>query len=322
LAIGRIAAASDEPETNMRDSIVQPPRLRLAASIRRWRLRAEIEAAVLFLPALVLVVIFKLYPLVVGVATSFTTPKGVLNSTFVGLANYQRSLTDEGWITAVQNAAKLMLLLPIVVTFPLLVATVIFYGIRAWKYFRAIFFLSWLLPPVAVGQMFNPMFGLNGPVNAWLANLGIEPIQWLGSTTLAPIVFGAVIVWSWFGLGTGIYLAGYATIPDDEFDAASIDGAGPWSVLWHVSVPRLLPTISYWTVLCTSSLLLGLFPYVLALTHGGPARATMLPEYFIWDTTIRFNPGYTSALGIELFMIIAVVVAIQVWVMFGRVADA
>lgn len=292
------------------------------AAIRRLRPRIQIEATAFFLPALVLVVLLKVYPLVVGVATSFTSPKGVLDSTFVGLANYQRTLTDEGWIAAVQNAARLMLLLPIVVVFPLLIATVIFYGIRGWKYFRAIFFLSWMLPPVAVGQMFNPIFGLNGPVNYWLGQLGIQPVQWLGSTTLAPIVFGAVILWSWFGLGAGIYLAGYATIPDDEFDAARIDGAGPWSVLWHVSVPRLLPTISYWCVLCTSSLLLGLFPYVFALTHGGPARATMLPEYFIWDTTIRWNPGYTSALGIELFIIIAIVVAIQVWVMFGRVADA
>ncbi|MBJ7614411.1 MAG: sugar ABC transporter permease [Candidatus Dormibacteraeota bacterium] len=260
-------------------------------------------------------------PIVRGVATSLTTPQGVLSSRFVGLANYQRMLHDEVWLASLRNAGKLVLTLPVFILVPLVFAAVLFNGAPGWRFFRATFFMSWLLPPVSVGFMFTPIFGSYGPINMMLSRLNVEPIPWLGSPTLAPLVVGAALLWSWFGLGTVIYLAGLATIPTDQLDASRIDGARMWSVLRWVQIPHLVPTIAFWSVLCTSNMLLNVFAYIYALTEGGPGTATMLPEYYIWTTTQYFNPGYTSALGISLFIIVAAVVFIQVRFLLAGASD-
>jgi ABC-type sugar transport system permease subunit len=290
----------------------------------RTRPRNRLESRslyLLFVPVCLFLLVFKVVPLIVGVMTSLTTPVGVLDSRFVGLENYQRMLSDGAWLAAVGNAVKLMLTLPLFVLVPLLVATLLFNAVPGWRRFRAVYFLSWLLPPISVGFMFNPVFGTGGPVNALLSLLGIDPVLWLGSPTLTPIVLVLVILWSWFGLGTAIFLAGYSTMPLDLVDAARIDGASGWSILRWVAIPHLMPTIASWSILCTASLLLGLFPLVYALTEGGPGTATLLPEYYIWSTTLRWNPGYTSALGITLFAAVVVLSAIQVRVMYHRTRD-
>jgi ABC-type sugar transport system permease subunit len=272
-----------------------------------------------FAPALALILTFKVWPLIRGVETSLTRPVDLFNSRFVGLSNYRLSIHDQVWIAALTNAGKLLVTLPLFVFFPLLVAAGLFHGVRGWKYFRAVFFLSWLLPPVTVGQMFGPILGFSGPVNGLLGHLGVEPINILGSPTVAPWALVGVILWSWFGLGTAIYLAGFATLPTDYLDAAKIDGAGPFATLRFIEIPHLLPTMAYWGVLCTTSMLLGLFAFIYSLTGGGPGSATTLPEFQIWHVqSSEYNPGYASALGVMLFLIAGIITLLQVRIMFRR----
>jgi len=230
-------------------------------------------------------------------------------------------LHDVTWLTTLRNAGRLFLTLPIFVAIPLVLALVLFNRVPAWKFFRATFFMSWLLPPLSIGYMFTPIFGTDGPINRVLSALHLPSVGWLGSPTLAPIVIVCVLLWSWFGLGMVIYLAGLSTLSVDILDAAAIDGARGWAVLRAVLIPHLLPTIAFWSVLCTANMLLNVFPYIYALTEGGPGDATRLPDYYVWQTIASFNPGYTSTLGLTLFVLIAMIVSVEIRFLYTQASD-
>jgi multiple sugar transport system permease protein/raffinose/stachyose/melibiose transport system permease protein len=292
---------------------------------RTSRLIQRIEPYLYVAPALLLVLAFKLLPLVIGIQTSLTRPLRPGVSEFVGLANYQRMLSDPAWIASIGNVARLLILLPLFVVVPLIVALLLHLGVRGARYFKAIFFLTWLLPPVIIGYLFLPILAKAGPFNAVLSGIGLGGLArtWLGDPGTALWAVSAVVFWTWFGLGVGVFLAGLATVSDDLFDAARVDGAGFWPMLWRVTVPSMLPTISYWAVLITANMMLGMFGFVYALTGGGPGYSTLLPELYVYNVFSRqLDPGYAAALGVSLAFAIFIVVALQVRLMYSRSADA
>ena len=277
-----------------------------------------------FLPAIVLVLIFKGYPLARGLYISFTRPKGVLHNEFAGLANYDRMLHDKAFLESLVNVLKGVATLPLFVMVPLILAFLIFTGVRGWRFFRATYFFSYTLAAVMVGYMFSFVLGIDGPLNEALRSIGLGQlaIQWFGTVQTAMWAVYAVVLWSWFGLGTVIYLAGLANVPEDYFDAAKVDGANWFQMFVHVTIPSVLPTMGYWSVLCTTGLLIWLFPFIYALTEGGPGYASMVPEYYIYLVATRFvDPGYASALGIALFALVFVISIFQVRLMYMQSGD-
>ena len=296
-------------------------RRRLWARARGRRQSDALLGYLFFAPAVLLVLVIKGYPLYKGVSLSFTRPAGVRRNTFAGLANYRYALEDEVFRTAITNALKSLLILPLFVVIPLLVAYPIFLRCRGWRFFRATYFFSYTLPPIMVGYMFSFVLGIDGPLNSFLRRIGLDrlAIQWFGTLETALWAVFAVVLWSWFGLGTVVYLAGLATMEEDLLDAAKVDGAGSLQVLRHVIVPSILPTIGYWSVVCTTGLLIWLFPYIFVLTEGGPGYASMMPEYYIYLVSTRYvDPGYASALGIILFGIVFIVSIGQVRIMYSQ----
>lgn len=273
---------------------------------------------------MLLVLLIKGYPLARGFYLSLTRPVGVARNEFAGLANYRRMVDDDVFLAALTNAAKGVLALPFLVVIPLLTAYPIFLRCRGWRFFRATYFFSYTLPPVMVGYMFGFVLGLDGPLNSALRAVGLGrfAVQWFGTLDTALWAVFAVVLWSWFGLGTIVYLAGLATIPEDYLDAAKVDGATSLQTLRHVVVPSIRPTIGYWSVVCTTGLLIWLFPYIFALTEGGPGYASMMPEYYIYLVSTRYvDPGYASALGVTLFGLVFVASIAQVRIMYLQSAE-
>ena len=264
------------------------------------------------------------FPLVSGFLASFTRRVGVTESEFVGLDNYVRMTNDTTWITSLANAGTILLVLPVFVLFPLVLALLIYLRTPGAAFFKAVFFLTWLLPPVIVGYLMSPLLGLDGLFNDLLGAVGLGGLAtpWLGSTKTAIWAMIAVVVWAWFGLGVVIYLVGLATVPSDLFEAAVVDGAGYWSLLRFVAIPSLMPTIGFYTVVVTSHIFLHMFPIVFSLTGGGPGNSTLMPEYRIYSVFVNpSNFGYASALGVTLFAIILGVILLQVRYMYLRSAD-
>ncbi|AEB44746.1 MULTISPECIES: carbohydrate ABC transporter permease [Micromonospora] len=281
---------------------------------REWWL-----GALLVLPALALAFTFKLVPLVRGVTTSFESSSGFGDSSFAGFDNYTRMFDDPMVLASFRNALLVVATLPVWIVVPLVLAVLIHQRAPGWKFFRAVYFIPYTIAPIVVGIMFRQILAPDGPINALLRTVGLEPLalEWLNGRNSALFSLVAVALWSFFGLGVMTYLAGLATIPDEVLEAAYLDGAGFWRRLFSVVVPMLRPTVAYWSVLCASGVLIWLFPLIYALTQGGPGDATMLPEYLVFLTTFQFlDRGYGSAIGIALFVFVALISVFSVRHMF------
>lgn len=298
-----------------------PPRVR-KTSLKRPLMRRELLIGILFvLPGLALAILFKLVPLVRGFVLSLYETQGFEDPTFAGLANYRRMIADPAVADSFRNALVAFATLPVWIVLPLVLAFLIFQKSPGWTIFRAAFFLPYMIAPIVVGIMFRQILAPQGPLNALLAAAGLAPlaIEWLNGPTSALLSLTAVALWSFFGLGVLTYLSGLATLSEEVLEAARLDGAGFWRMLVSIVIPLLKPVIGYWTVLCTSGILIWMFPLIYALTRGGPGSATVLPEYLVFTTTFQFlDRGKGAAIGMALFVFVALVSALVVKRMYAE----
>jgi len=275
----------------------------------------------LVVPAIVLVVVFKLIPLVRAFILSLYETQGFADPTFAWFRNYQGMLKDPTFWGSFRNAALVFLTLPVWIMLPLLLALLIFQRVPGWKLFRAAYFLPYMIAPVVVGIMFRQILAPDGPLNAMLIGIGLAPFatEWLNGSSSALFSLTAVALWAFFGLGVLTYLSGLSTVSDEVIEAARLDGAGFWTLLVYIIAPLLKSVIGYWTVLCTSSMLIWMFPLIYALTRGGPGKATMLPEYLVFLTTFEFlDRGRGAAIGMALFVFAAAISAFVVRRMYAE----
>lgn len=285
-----------------------------AGAIRKRR-RVPLLAIALVLPGVLLVVLFKLVPLVHAFWLSLLRTRGFEDPTFGGMRNYVSAYNDPAVWQAFRNAVMVFLTLPVWVFLPLVIALLLFQRTPGWKVFRAVYFLPYMIAPVVVGIMFRQILAPEGPLNALLINIGLSPLamEWLNGPNSALFSLTAVALWAFFGLGVLTYLSGLATVPQDIVEAARLDGAGFFRMMFSIAMPLIKPVIGYWTVLCMSSMLIWMFPLIYALTRGGPGSATMLPEYLVFTTTFEFmNRGKGAAIGMALFVFAAIVSAFVV----------
>lgn len=273
-------------------------------------------------PAILLLVLFRFYPLLRGVRYSLTDWDGIHPPNFIGLANFQRLiLHDTLFHDSVINFLKVLASLPIWVLLPLVLALIIHQKVPGAKIFRAAFFLPYVLSTVIVAAIFTMLLKVDGAVNGILTAIGLDAltVDWLGTLdTALPSVIG-VALWASFGMGVIIFLAALATMDNDLIDAATVDGASWLRTLWHVVIPSIRPTIEFYFVLQIKVMLAGMFAYIFVLTSGGPGSSTYLPEFLIWTNMGLLNkPGYASAIGTLIFCLFIFVILAQVRMMMRR----
>ncbi|GAA3159494.1 MULTISPECIES: carbohydrate ABC transporter permease [Nonomuraea] len=275
--------------------------------------RAErLAPFVLVAPAVLIIVALRLWPLVLGVNFSFTGD-GERNGTPVGLDNYAELLADPLFRTALGNVGLLVLLLPVAVAIPGLLATFIYLRVPGHRFFRSVYFFPAVLSPVIVGAIFNLMLGYDGPLNTALALIGLGPIDWLGDPGLAKFTVVGVHVWATFGMALVVFLAGYSTLDAALLDAAKIDGASLPRIIWHVIIPGLSRTIQFVVVTTMIGMLTSMFGLLYIMTSGGPEGSTYLPEFYVWMQQGQMNrPALASAASTVLFLIMLVVGVAQV----------
>jgi multiple sugar transport system permease protein len=150
-----------------------------------------------------------------------------------------------------------------------------------------------------------------GVLNAILGLVGIDPQPWLGSTRLALVSVILVTLWQGVGYSMIIFLTGLQDIPKVYYEAAVVDGAGPWRRFRGITLPLLRPT-SVFVLLITFISALQLFDPIYVLTQGGPAGATRTTVVYIYETAFQFlQLGYASALSVALFVIILIFSLLQ-----------
>lgn len=278
--------------------------------------RAErLAPLVLVAPAVLIIVVLRLWPLVLGVNFSFTGD-GDRNGMMVGFDNYLTLFSDPLFRTALRNVGLLVLLLPVAVAIPGLLATFIYLRVPGHRLYRGVYFFPAVLSPVIVGAIFNLLLAFDGPLNRLLGGLGLGPVDWLGDPGVAVFTVVGVHVWATFGMALVVFLAGFATLDSSLLDAAKVDGASFAQTIWHVIVPSLSRTIQFVFVTTMIGMLTSMFGLLYVMTSGGPEGSTYLPEYYIWIQQGQMNqPALASAASTALFLIMLVVGLAQIGIL-------
>jgi multiple sugar transport system permease protein len=287
-----------------------------AAARRRRGSRAErLAPLVLLAPAILIILGLRLWPLVLGVNFSFTGD-GDRNGVMVGFDNYLTLAGDPLFLSALRNVGLLVLLLPVAVAIPGLLATFIYLRVPGHRIYRGVYFFPAVLSPVIVGAIFNLLLAFDGPVNALLGAAGIGPVDWLGDPGVAIFAVVGVHVWATFGMALVVFLAGFATLDSSLLDAAEVDGASLPQTIWHVIIPSLTRTIQFVFVTTMIGMLTSMFGLVYVMTSGGPEGSTYLPEYYVWIQQGQMSqPALASAASTALFLIMLVVGLAQIGVL-------
>ncbi len=296
-----------------------PPARRAAGpSPRRTRRGARAERfapLVLLAPAVLVIVALRLWPLLLGVNFSFTGD-GERNGTSVGFDNYLTLFGDPLFHTALRNVGLLVLLLPVAVAIPGLLATFIYLKVPGHRLYRGVYFFPAVLSPVIVGAIFNLLLAFDGPLNTLLGTVGLGPVDWLGNPGVAIFAVVGVHVWATFGMALVVFLAGFSTLDASLLDAAKVDGASLPQTIRHVIIPSLSRTIQFVFVTTMIGMLTSMFGLLFVMTSGGPSGSTYLPEYYIWIQQGQMNqPALASAASTVLFLIMLVVGLAQIGIL-------
>lgn len=283
-------------------------------------MKPEARAAVLFIsPALLLIGFFFFAPVVAGFALSLTdfdlyTLGDVHNLRFVALRNYRDLLGSGIFWQAFSNTMYFSIIGgPLTVAVSLAAALLVNAKVTRFKaFFRTVYFAPVVTTLVAVSIVFkylyHPRFGM---VNRGLAAIGITGPDWLGDPKWAMFSIIVLAVWRQFGYSMIIFIAGLQTIPDELYEAARIDGAGPLRQFRHVTLPMLGPTFLFVGVV-TAIGYLQLFAEPYVMTQGGPLNKTISLVMLMYQQGFKFwRMGYAASVAFVLFVITGLATILQ-----------
>ncbi|KGL42580.1 lactose ABC transporter permease [Listeria booriae] len=274
--------------------------------------RSKTFPYVFILPSVLLFVVFILYPIISSFVLSFQTSNGGETS-FAGLANYERLLHDEIFWKALKNTFIIFIFqVPIMLFLGLVLATVLNNKLLKWKgFFRVGFYLPAVTSLVAYSLLFSIMLQDSGLINNLLSYIGIGPIPWLSSASWSKVSIILAMIWRWTGYNMVIYLAALQNIPEDTYEAADMDGAGKIRQFFSITIPQLKPVILFTAILSTIGTL-QLFDEPFNLTKGGPADSTMTLGLYIYQNGFKyFDFSYASAVAYVVVIIVAVLSFLQ-----------
>lgn len=266
-------------------------------------------------PILLLLFILIGIPTIMAVYYSFTLYDGITAPVYKGFKNYILLFQDEDFFSALWNNLTVLLFVPVRVFVALVVAYILHQEVKGWKLLRSVYFLPSLVSPVIVGSLFVYILAYEGLFNASLKLIGLQElaIDWLGDPHAALLVVLIVTLWSGFGGGMLIFLAGLSAIPKDLYEAVELDGANSWSKFWYITVPSLKFIIEFQLVLSIIGAFTGMFGIIYVMTGGGPGTSTTVLELLIYKHAFAAqNMGYASAIGIVLFILVLGLSILQV----------
>lgn len=285
-----------------------------AVATKSWRDRFKGASVNLFYaPALIMLVLFSLYPLISGIGISLTSWDGFNpEKIFVGLSNYVTMLRDANFRMTLINTFIYGIGSTIIQqVLGLGLALLLNSKIKGRNLMRAIIYLPALVSAVIMGTMYYFIFQYDtGALNTILSALGLEKVVWFQNATTALIILVMNSV-QFVGTSMIIYLAGLQGLDQSVVEAASLDGASGWKMFWNITLPGLAPSFTTSVVL---NLIGGLklFDVIKVLTGGGPGYSTnSVSSYISIQYFDNQNAGYAAAMGVVLFIIIAVVTTVM-----------
>ncbi|NUP50278.1 MAG: sugar ABC transporter permease [Catenulispora sp.] len=257
--------------------------------------------------------VFFAYPLCASFYQSFTTDEGGVQ-TWSGLVQYRRMLHDPIFWKSLWNTGLLLVFqVPLMIGLALVLAGVLN---QSWLRFKDTWRLAFFLPSITMLVAYAVVFRVllktdGGMLNQIIGWFGGSPVDWLDDPVWARVSLIGTITWRWTGYNAVILLAGLQAISREQYEAAAIDGAGPWTTFRKVVVPQLKPVILFCSITSTIGTL-QLFDENFILTKGGPDNATMTPVLYLYKVGFdQMDFSYASAIAWAVVLIIGVLSVIQ-----------
>jgi raffinose/stachyose/melibiose transport system permease protein len=270
--------------------------------------RDRLVIILFLLPAIILFLLFVIYPIFRSVYYSTFDWKGLgAPVDNIGLENYQRILTDEVFLKSVKNVVIIIVLsLALQLPAAIILATIVGRDLPGRAVFRTIFFLPYVLSEVNAAIMWMLLYNPNpdrGFINGVLVQLGLISVNWLADMNVVLYAVFITLTWKYFGFHMLLYLTGLQNIPREVEEAARIDGANSFQSFFNITLPLLSGTIK---TSVQMSVLGSIQQFILVwiMTRGGPVNASeVMSTYMYRFGFVRFQFGYGSAVAIIMFLI-------------------
>lgn len=267
------------------------------------------------LPSLIIIILFKLIPLVVGFGISFTNWSLLSSPEFVGFHNYLKMFSDPVTGKVFGNTFYYSFLsVPLNLGLSLALALALNQKIKGLAFFRTAYYIPVVTASVAVSAIWVWLLSDFGIINTFLSSIGLKSINFLQNTktALTSIVF--VDVWKNLGFNVIIFLAALQDVPEELRDAARVDGANGRGIFKNITLPLISPAIFFTAVMgIIGSLQAFDLVFNMSMKHeGGPARATSTVGFYVWQNAFKYSKmGYAAAISFALMAILMVLTIVQ-----------
>lgn len=281
---------------------------------RNYSLRANLTGYAFISPFIIGFLAFTLIPMFVSLYLSFTSYNLFTSPRWVGLDNFEKMFTADPkyWNSVRVTFLYVVVGVPFRLMFALFIAMLLNTKSRMVGTYRTMYYLPSIIGgSVAVSIMWRNIFSNEGVINRLVGSMGGTPVQWFGDPDAALVMLITLSVWQ-FGSSMLIFLAGLKNIPNEMYEASSVDGAGPIRKFFSITLPLLSPIILFNLIMQTISAFMTFVPaYIISKGEGGPMDGTMLYSLYLFRQAFMFNNmGYASAMAWVMLVMIAILTAI------------
>jgi multiple sugar transport system permease protein len=305
-----------------------------AVGLNRRRLSEISLGYALLAPAVILLLVFEVFPILYGAFISVCDWR-LQCTQVVGADNYVKAFTDGAmWHSLLITATYSLISVPLQLGLGLFIAYLLYQKVRGQEFFRVVFFMPYITSTVATAAVWSYLYSPdNGLLNGLLRTVGLPTQHWLteprgvfallaqplGLTlpaafqgpSLALFSLIAFTTWVFVGYDIAIFLAGLGNIPPELYEAARVDGASGWRLFRSITLPLLSPT-TFFLLIFTVIGTFKAFNHIWVMTEGGPGDATTTASVLIFQTLYQANRyGYSAALAFILFSVILILTLVQ-----------
>ena len=293
---------------------------------RGWYKRNEIAVTpwLFLIPAMLFFAVYVIIPIFQSFYISFYEWDGLgdINETgeFVGLANYERLLTsDPKFEVSFWNNLRWLVLYLLAIPMGLFIALFLNQTVTGIRVYKSLFFFPFVISQVVVGLVFSWFYlPREGLLNAILGTVGLGPVNILGDPTLATYGIIAAGLWPQTAYCMILYLTGLNAVDPEQVEAARLDGAKGWRMLWYVIIPQLKPA-TFIAFVVTIIGALRSFDLISVMTNGGPFGSTRVLSFYMFEESLSefgFRMGYGAAIAVVLFFIMLFFIVYFLWSMY------
>ncbi len=261
-------------------------------------------------PFIIGFLVFTLVPALASLYFSVTDYDLLSTPSFIGLENYTSMFVDDSKFRTSLRVTFLYVFIgvPLRLAFALFIAMILNAASKAIGLYRTVYYLPSIIGgSVAVSIMWRNLYGDQGVVNHFLNMLGLDSVRWFAEPAAALWMLITLSVWQ-FGSSMLIFLAGLKNIPPELYEASNVDGAGPITRFFKITIPMLSPIILFNTIMQTIGAFMTFVPaYIISKGEGGPLDGTLLYSLYLFrQAFVYFDMGYASAMAWVMLIIVAI----------------